>query len=162
MSSDEVTLLRAAVSQLDGKLDYGKFAKDIGAPNSNAAMQRWLRYKKKLFAGGNPPTARTATPSPRKTPNSKSSAAKKSPTKKRKAESSEDDADDEIDLGVQEDRERTPVIESPTRRLPSRKAGVSSFKEEQNDEDEEEQDYNVNAFDNGWPDVLSDADVDEV
>jgi len=130
MSADELTMLRAALSQLDGKLDYKVFAKDIGAPNPSAAWKRWDYYKKKLFrsAGIGPQPV-----TPQRTPNSKKSG---SPSKKRKSVETDEEADDEEEIGCSrgEDNEKAGVrfkaTETPTKRLPARAARATVFKAE--------------------------------
>ena len=92
MSADELAMLRAALSQLDGKLDYKVFAGGVGAPNPRAASKRRDYYKKKLFRSvgiGPQPVI------PQRTPNSKKSG---SPSKKRKLVESDEEADDEEEI----------------------------------------------------------------
>lgn len=148
MSDADKQLMIAALRQLDGKLDYTRLARDLGIPNVKTAGERWSRFKAKLNNGASQPqtpqsnSTRTTAPTTPRSANRKLPSQSNSPTKKRKMAISNDE--DQIDIPSETmfgngDDGRPPItqplLETPTRRLPTRKARMTSFKEESSEDD---------------------------
>jgi len=118
-SEDEITLLRGIFKQIDGKIDfdYNKLARDIGSPTGKAAYLRVYRYKIKLskLPGADKVTTDTTS---KKTAN------------ERKRKSMDDLREVVVDLTV--------GGEAKKRKLPARRARVTSFKEITPESEEDE------------------------
>jgi hypothetical protein len=152
MSGDsDKDLMEAILRQIDGKIDYQVLANDLGLGKAKSAWQRWSRFKKAKLSGGakKSPTAakvmKASAATPPKTP--KGAGNKGKGFKKRKLESADED---EVDLEIKEDEGADgggnwdeAMQQTPSRRLPARKARVISFKEDQSEaeNDEEGEDF---------------------
>jgi len=121
-------------------------------PTKNAAGMRVSRLKAKLAKGGAgavEPTTPT-TQKPKSTPSKARRGSSGSSAKKRKISTSDADEEeeDEVDMvipkeegeGAKNIAPEQLALETPTRRLPQRKARVISFKEESEEEFEVSED----------------------
>lgn len=129
-----------------GKIDNEKLRVELGLPTKNAASVRVSRLKAKLARGaGAAEFSNMTTPKSKSIPSKARRGSSGSSAKKRKISMSdtEDEEEDEVDMvipreegdGAGEGASEQPVLETPTRRLPQRKARVISFKEETSEEE---------------------------
>lgn len=133
-------LMVAILKQVEvGKIDNERLRVDLGLNTKSAASVRLSRLRAKLGKEGVRQTGPPTTPKAKSSPN-KGKAGGENTSKKRKLSMSddEDDEEEEIDLVVptleekEEGEEKVAIIvtETPTRKLPQRKARVMTFKQE--------------------------------
>lgn len=140
-SAADQALCLAVLKQIEvGKLNYVLIQKELGLPTPGAARVRWSRFKSRL--GDNTATNR-APKNPPSTPKSKAipKSKKGSSNKKRKIQSSdeEDEMEDADTPNTSQDEIKDEEIdggdvvmkaaETPSRKLPIRRARVTSFKD---------------------------------
>lgn len=135
-------MLLAILKQVGiGSLDNKKLGEDLGISDKNLLKGRLFRFRAKIAKLNG--EASSTSSSPTKTPTTPKGGrkSKAATSKKRKLETSdeEDDLlikDEDIDSrsGVGELNES--FFETPTRTMPGRKARATSFKEEENEPEE--------------------------
>lgn len=128
-----------------------------------------MRFKAKLHKGkpnGSPTTSPIKMESsPARTPKRKADTPKwKISAKKPKFESSDEEDDDGVALGIKDEPvddtvDPRTVFTTPTRRLPARSARVKSFKQESSDEQEPDEEAFADSGHGGTPAEESDAPV---
>ncbi len=162
MSSDpDKVLMQAVLLQVDGKLDYKRLAQGLGMKSAQVAGQRWRRFRDSKLLGGKLATPRaTNNVTPTKNPNGSSKGKQTSistgngkqanASKKRKAMESSDVEEEELNWKDEssEDEFEGAVKETPSRKLPARKARKLSFKEfkeeiSEEDDNSEDEDFQV-------------------
>lgn len=154
-SAADQALCLAVLKQVQvGNVDYELLRAELNLPSKNAAQIRWSRFNTKL-RGGVPASkstgARRGRPSTTTGKVTKGKTKGKPKSKKRKMDFSDDDEEDEVDMIATDDKDEdmkeegeeetglmTP-FQTPTRKLPTRKARVTTFKEGASDDDEEQE-----------------------
>lgn len=150
MSFDsDKALMEAALRQLEGKIDYHILASDLGLTGhtaTNTARMRWTRFKRRLNEGksNNPTTPKkSATTPPPKTTSKITKHKLKAFPKKRKIDRDEEEEEEEDIVGIKTELDDTEnavweaeLPQTPTRRVLGRAARVSTFKYEDNDDEE--------------------------
>jgi hypothetical protein len=167
-------LMAAILTQIEvGKINFSKLAQDLNLPTKTAASMRWYRFKARLNDGvisatstpAKIPQSSTAAPSTTPNKSAKGNRMNESPSKKRKRAGSDigEKDDSGLDIKGEVDWENVASVvipETPPRRLPFRKARVTTFKEEDlASEDEEDKNDVMEESEQEAADVFTDRET---
>jgi len=134
MTSENEKLVALILAQVTvGNLDWEVIRHGLGLNSAATAQKRWSRYKKTLPALGNLNNSPVATPKRISKTTPKKIRVEKTPTSKKKSKPTSiksEMSDGESEAEIDDDNVQREVMpETPSRRMPSRKARVMTLKD---------------------------------